>query len=135
MVLLHYWKVLRTICSLKYYKYPAEFCLCYSLAFSVTKKHLPSKDEQVATVPSCLIRFHYNTLWNFYAAGGVKLVLSYRSQNLYHPFFFFLGLYLFSERGEGMKKGREKNINVWLPHECPLLGTWPITQACALTRN
>ena len=89
MVLLHYWKVLRTICSLKYYKYPAEFCLCYSLAFSVTKKHLPSKDEQVATVPSCLIRFHYNTLWNFYAAGGVKLVLSYRSQNLYHHFFFF----------------------------------------------
>ena len=32
-------------------------------------------------------------------------------------------------------EGRERNINVWLPLECPLLGTWPTTQACALTGN
>ena len=30
---------------------------------------------------------------------------------------------------------RERNINVWLPLEHPLPGTWPITQACALTGN
>ena len=30
---------------------------------------------------------------------------------------------------------REGNINVWLPLVHPLLGTWPTTQACALTRN
>ena len=37
--------------------------------------------------------------------------------------------YLFLESGEE----REKNINVWLLLMCPLLGTWPTTQACALT--
>ena len=30
---------------------------------------------------------------------------------------------------------RERNINEWLPLEHPLLGTWPITQACALPGN
>ena len=30
---------------------------------------------------------------------------------------------------------RERNINVWLPLSCPLLRTWPATQACALTGN
>ena len=29
----------------------------------------------------------------------------------------------------------EKNINVWLPLTHSLLGTWPATQACALTGN
>ena len=40
-------------------------------------------------------------------------------------------IYLFLER----EKERERNINVWLPLTCPLLGTWPTTQACALTGN
>ena len=30
---------------------------------------------------------------------------------------------------------RERNISVWLPLMHPLLGTWPATQACALTGN
>ena len=42
---------------------------------------------------------------------------------------------LFLDRGEGREKERERNINVWLPLERPLLGAWPATQACALTRN
>ena len=29
----------------------------------------------------------------------------------------------------------ERNINVWLPLMRPLLGTWPATQAHALTGN
>ena len=38
------------------------------------------------------------------------------------------------------RKGREGrkergNINVQLPLQCPLLGTWPATQACVLTGN
>ena len=41
-------------------------------------------------------------------------------------------IYLFLERGEGRDEERERNINVWLPLTCPLLGTWPATQACAL---
>ena len=44
-------------------------------------------------------------------------------------------IYLFLERGEGREKEREKNTNVWLPLEHPLLGTWPATQALALTGN
>ena len=35
---------------------------------------------------------------------------------------------------EGEREG-ERNISVWLPLEYPLLGTWPTTQACALTVN
>ena len=42
---------------------------------------------------------------------------------------------LFIERGEGREKERKRNINVWVPFMHPLLGTWPTTQACALTRN
>ena len=49
-------------------------------------------------------------------------------------FFFFKDfIYSFLERGEGKDKERERNINVWLPLTCPPLGTWPVTQACALT--
>ena len=44
-------------------------------------------------------------------------------------------MYLFSGRGEGREKERERNISVWLPLMCPLLGTWPATQVCALTGN
>ena len=47
--------------------------------------------------------------------------------------FYFLILFL--ERGEERETERERNINVWLPLEHPLLGTWPATQACALIGN
>ena len=53
-------------------------------------------------------------------------------------FFYFLKkdfIYLFLERGQGREKERERNINVWLLPMWPLLGTWPTTQACALTGN
>ena len=41
-------------------------------------------------------------------------------------------IFLFLERQEGREKEMEKNINVWLPLACPMLGTWTATQACAL---
>ena len=44
-------------------------------------------------------------------------------------------IYLFLDRGKGREKDRERNINVCLPLTHPLLGTWPATQACALTGN
>ena len=44
-------------------------------------------------------------------------------------------MYLFLERREGKEKERERNINVLLPLTCSHLGTWPATQACALTGN
>ena len=48
---------------------------------------------------------------------------------------FFKRFYLFIFRESGREGERERNIKVWLPLTCPLLGTWPTTQACALTRN
>ena len=42
---------------------------------------------------------------------------------------------LFLDRRERREKERERNINVWLLLTCPLLGYWPTTQACALTKN
>ena len=42
-------------------------------------------------------------------------------------------IYLFLDREEGREKERERSVDVWLPLLCPSLGTWPATQACALT--
>ena len=47
--------------------------------------------------------------------------------NIFFKYIYFL------ERGERREKERERKINVWLPLVCPQLGTWPTTQACALT--
>ena len=51
-----------------------------------------------------------------------------------HLFFFFKDCIYFWREEKGGRK-RERNINVCLPLVCPLLGTWPVTQACALTGN
>ena len=48
---------------------------------------------------------------------------------------FFGFIYLFLERREGREKERERSISVWLLLMWPPLGTWPTTQACALTGN
>ena len=47
----------------------------------------------------------------------------------------FLKNILFISGERGRKEDREGNINVWLPLMHPLPGTWPMTQACALTGN
>ena len=49
--------------------------------------------------------------------------------------FFNKRFILFLDRGENREKERERNMNVWFPLAHPLLGTWPTTQACALTGN
>ena len=49
--------------------------------------------------------------------------------------FSFLKILFIYFREKGREGEREGNINVWLPCACPLLGTWPTTQACALTGN
>ena len=41
--------------------------------------------------------------------------------------------HLFIFRENGREKEGERNINVLLPLVHLLLGTWPVTQACALT--
>ena len=53
----------------------------------------------------------------------------------HNSFFKKKNIYLFLERREGREKERERNISVSLPLVYPLLGTWPATQLCLLTRN
>ena len=50
-----------------------------------------------------------------------------------HPIILFLNILFF--RGEGREKERERNISVWWLLTHPPPGTWPTTQACALTGN
>ena len=50
-------------------------------------------------------------------------------------FFFKDFIYLFLDRRERREKERDRNINMWLLLMHLLLGTWPATQACALTGN
>ena len=57
-----------------------------------------------------------------------------RSYNFF-VFVFKDFVYLFLERGDGREKERERNISRLLTLVRPLLGTWPATQACALTGN
>ena len=53
-----------------------------------------------------------------------------------HRVFFFKILFIyFLDRGEGREKERERNINVWLPLERPLMRTWLATQTYAPTGN
>ena len=76
----------------------------------------------------------------FHLFSNAILLLTENSGSLLNLFFkiyihIYLLFYLLLERGEERDKERERNINVWLPFMCPLLGTWPAAQACALTGN
>ena len=44
---------------------------------------------------------------------------------------FLKDFIIYFREGKGGRK-RERNSNLWLPLKCPLLRTWPTTQACAL---
>ena len=48
---------------------------------------------------------------------------------------FLQTLFIYFQRGEGKERERKRNISVWLPLMYPHLGTWPATQASALTGN
>ena len=48
---------------------------------------------------------------------------------------FFLKKIVFIFRERGREGERKRNIHVWLPLTWLPLGTWPATQACALTGN
>ena len=64
--------------------------------------------------------------WHIYRIGVQWVDVSH--------YFFRDFIYLFLERGrEGESEGHK--FNVWFPLTRPVLGTWPATQACALTGN
>ena len=55
-------------------------------------------------------------------------------KNVVRLFIYLLDFNLFLEREERKEKERERNV-MWLPLTCPLLGTWPTSQACAPIGN
>ena len=80
--------------------------------------------------------------FKFFLAGGprdtctmlaMRKIFTHNTATLENKFNFFLkNVYLFLERGREVERERERNINLW-PLTRPLLGTWPATQANALT--
>ena len=116
------------------------------------------KNKINSTKPPKIIRWYRTFLNNFYSSFDIKnnntvriqktnecletlriianhSIMCYASIYTGLPFFFSDFIYLFLERGEGKEKERERNIHVWLPLVRPLVGSWPATQACALTGN
>ena len=79
---------------------------------------------------------HCGFTWNARPSGVMRASLKPPPQvhdlDLRNVFFKRIYLFIF-RKGEGREKERERNINVWLSLMHPLLGTWPETQACALT--
>ena len=53
---------------------------------------------------------------------------------IFYLFFKRFHIFTFTEKREGREKEREKNTDR-LPPTCPQPGTWPTTQAYALSRN
>ena len=62
----------------------------------------------------------------------VSTSITMHSFNFFYLFKKYF-IYLFLVRVEGKEEERERNIDVWLPPVCPLLGTWLTSEACALT--
>ena len=78
------------------------------------------------------------TVWDGGANGGpYGSLLNNGSDTTFCESVFFKDFIftLFLEMGGGREKETGRNISVWLPLRCSLLGTWPTTQACAPARN
>ena len=69
--------------------------------------------------------------WSYYFI--LYFLIWFITLSYFYIFLLQYFIYFFRE-GKGGRK-RERNINVWLLLSRPLLGTWPVTQACALTGN
>ena len=66
-----------------------------------------------------------------------KAVISFKKYFIYFYFKLFY-IFIFRERGkEGEREGEKHRCGriTCLPLACPQLGTWPVTQACALAGN
>ena len=90
------------------------------------------------TLRDLRIKYWQLRLGQSYCIWGIELDLrkSVTRQNI-HIYIFFLSFYsfiVFWERGREWERGKETSMPGCLLH-APQLGTWPTTQACALTEN
>ena len=81
-----------------------------------------------------IIIFIYHTrIWKRVCKSVCILLSCFSKDQLPYNETYFFNFFISLERGEGREKKRERYINVWLPLTHPILGTWPASQACALT--
>ena len=81
-------------------------------------------------------QFLVHSLFSFWHPHDVNVsMLEVVPEAPYTIFIFFLRFYLFIFRQRGRRGERGREISVWLSLARPLPGTWPPTQACALTGN
>ena len=103
-----------------------------------------NKNKVYVSHSRCFTLGRYNISCNS-LASSYSVQLRLKKKYDYEIVFFFkhfmyVGRYLFVclfvyFREKERKGERERNINVWLPLTQPQPGTWPATQACALTGN
>ena len=104
------------------------------------KRSSQGSEALISALTSC----HFPSPWGCESPLHLTFLLPklsalflFSKDSLFHLLFFNC---LFLER-EGKEKERERNISVQEKHQCvvasrtPSVGTWPATQACALTRN
>ena len=69
------------------------------------------------------------------ADGKISFFFMAESYSIVCMHHFFLKIFFIFRERDGKENEREINISVQLPLAFPLLGSWPATQACALTGN
>ena len=88
----------------------------------------------IATPRAWLRTYHWGCRVSISLKGELNSFLIKELKFVFLNFFKYC-IYSFLERGEEKEKEKERNINVCLPLVGPVLGTWPSTQACALSGN
>ena len=92
-----------------------------------------NKSSKYLTPSTQLLQCHWQ-YFLYFTSPWLILYWQFVLRNSFYLFFWDF-IYSFLERGEEKEKERERNISVWLLLECPVSGTWPATQACALMGN
>ena len=108
--------------SVSFFKNLSLHCILSNLGTYFTAAYLSLCFSEIPSLPFLLLPPGFLALQEVF----------FHSLFINHHLFLIDFIY-FLFREEEREKQRERNINVWLPLVRPLLGTWPESQACALT--
>ena len=111
-----------------------DYLYSQNIRYDTERKGLVREGYEVVS-PSYSLRMHKDFLMCVLAPKNFRLHYGYeiRMHRILNIFLKILFIYIQREGKRERKK--ERNTSVWLPLTCTLLGTWPKTQACALTGN